>query len=97
MIGASTPPAVPTDVPPAQVARIWKASQEFEAMALGQLLAPMFATVDTANGAFGGGQAETMWQPMLVDAVAKQAAARGGLGLAPQVFAVMLRAQEGKR
>ena len=77
--------------------RLWHAAQDFEAMALGQLLSPMFATIDVAHSPFGGGEAEAMWQPMLVDAIAKQTAASGGLGLAPQVFTAMLRAQEGRR
>ena len=32
------------------------AAQDFEAMALGALLAPMFATVDSAHGPIGGGE-----------------------------------------
>ena len=46
-------------------ARIWKAAQEFEAMVLGQLVGPMFATVDTSKGAFGGGAAEEATQQRL--------------------------------
>ena len=63
-------------------------------MAIGQLLGPMFETVDTAHGAFGGGDAEAAWKPMLVDAIAKQVAARGELGFAGPVFQALLRAQE---
>ena len=95
MIGAAMP-AAPPDMPPAQTAKLWHAAQEFEAMALGELLAPMFQTIDVAHSPFGGGEAEAMWQPMLVDAIAKQTAAHGGFGLAPQVFAAMLHAQEGR-
>jgi peptidoglycan hydrolase FlgJ len=81
-------------LPPAKVAKIWQAAKDFEAMALGQFLAPMFDTVDTSHGAFGGGDAESAWQPMLVDAIGKQMAAHGGLGLAVPVFNAMLHAQE---
>ena len=81
----------------AQNAKIWKAAQDFEASAIGQFLAPMFDTVDTANGAFGGGSAEEAWKPMLVNAIGKQIAAHGGFGLAAPIFAALLRAQEGKR
>jgi len=87
-------PLPPSSLPPQQVAKLWKAAQDFEAMALGQLLAPMFNTVDTAHSVFGGGEAEATWRPMLVDAIGKQMAAQGGLGLAAPVFATMLRAQE---
>ncbi len=88
------PALPPSNLPPAQVIKLRQAAQEFEAMALGQLLAPMFNTVDTAHSWFGGGEAEATWKPMLVDAIAKQVAAHGGLGLAGPVFAAMLRAQE---
>ena len=72
----------------------WQAAQDFEAMALGQLLAPMFDTVDTAHSLFGGGEAEATLKPLLIDAIAKHIAAHGGLGLAAPVFASMLRTQE---
>ena len=71
-----------------------KAAQDFEAITIAQLLQPMFDTVDTAHGAFGGGDAEAAWKPMLVDAIAQQVAARGGLGFAGPVFDALLRAQE---
>jgi Rod binding domain-containing protein len=78
----------------ATTAALQNSAHAFEAMAIGQLLAPMFDTVDTAHCPFGGGDAEAAWKPMLVDAIAKQVAARGGLGLAGPVFRTLLRAQE---
>jgi len=78
----------------AQTTQLWQAARNFEAMALAELLRPMFETVDTAHSAFGGGEAEATWQPMLVDAVGKQMSAHGGIGLAVPVFNAMLRAQE---
>ena len=81
-------------LPPAQTAKLWQAARDFEAMAIGQLLQPMFDTVDTAHGAFGGGEAEAAWRPMLVDAIGKEMAAHGGIGLAVPVFNIMLRKQE---
>ena len=86
-------PAAST-LPPAQTAKLWQAARDFEAMAIGQLLQPMFDTVDTAHGAFGGGEAEAAWRPMLVDAIGKEMAAHGGIGLAVPVFNIMLRKQE---
>jgi Rod binding domain-containing protein len=71
-----------------------QSARDFEAMAIGQLLAPMFATVDTAHGLFGGGAAEEAWRPMLADAIARQFAAQGGLGLARPVYDALLRVQE---
>jgi flagellar protein FlgJ len=81
-------------LPPAQIAQLHKAAQDFEAMALGQMLALMFDTVDTAHGPFGGGSAEVAFKPMLVEAIAKQMAAHGGFGLAGPIFDALLRAQE---
>lgn len=54
----------------------------------------MFDTVDTAHGLFGGGDSEAAWKPLLVDAIARQVAARGGLGFAAPVFHALLHAQE---
>jgi peptidoglycan hydrolase FlgJ len=91
------PPLPASTLPPAQVSKLMQAAKDFEAMALGQLLAPMFETVDMSHSKFGGGEAEGTWRPMLVDAIGKQIAAHGGLGLAAPVFAAMLRAQEQKQ
>lgn len=92
----------PTNVPDAAmlaqpgVAKLWKAAKDFEAMALGQFLGPMFDTVDTSKGVLGGGSGEAMWKPMLTQEMARQVAAHGGLGLAVPVFNQMLRMQEQK-
>ncbi|MCW3475124.1 rod-binding protein [Limobrevibacterium gyesilva] len=97
MAGIVTTPQGPPDaVQLAQpgAAKAWKAAQDFEAMALGQLLAPIFDSVDTAHGPFGGGDGESAWQPMLTQEVAKHVAAHGGLGLAVPVFHQILRLQE---
>ena len=75
-------------------ARVWKTAQDFEAMVLGQLVAPMFATVETSKGVFGGGAAEEQWRPMLSQEIGKHVARGGGLGLAVPVYHQMLRAQE---
>ena len=70
------------------------AAQQFEAVALTELLQPMFDTVDSAGGLFGGGAGETAWRPMLVQAIAQQIAAHGGIGLAAPVLRTMLATQE---
>jgi Rod binding domain-containing protein len=88
------PSPIDTKLPPQQVARIQKASQDFEAMALGQMLAPMFETVDASKGPFGGGSGEQAWQPMMVNELGKQMAKSGGLGLARPIMEQMLRMQE---
>ncbi len=88
------PAAVASTLPPAQVARITRSAQEFEAMALTQLLAPIFDTVDSSKGMFGGGEAEAAWKPIMTAELAKHLAAHGGLGLARPVMQQMLRLQE---
>jgi len=90
------PPLVATSLPPAKVAQVWKTAQAFEAMALGQMLAPMFDTIDLSKSPFGGGAGEQAWKPMMTDALAKQVAQAGGLGIAGPVFAQMIRMQEAK-
>jgi flagellar protein FlgJ len=88
---AATPPH---RLPPAQVARIAQAARDFEAMALGQMLQPMFDAADTSKGLFGGGQGEAAFRPMLVNEIAKHMARHGGLGLARPVMTQMLRMRE---
>ena len=83
---------MPVAVP--QNARAWKAAQDFEAMALGELLKPMFDTVDLSRTPFGGGPGEEAWKPMLVTEMAKKLAAAGGLGLAGPIYQQILRMQE---
>lgn len=91
-------PTQPIDskLPPQQVARIQKSAQDFEAMALGQMLAPMFETVDASKGPFGGGSGEEAWKPMMVSELGKQVSKAGGLGLARPVMEQMLRMQEAR-
>jgi Rod binding domain-containing protein len=67
-------------------------AQDFEAQALGAMLQPIFATLPT-GGFFGGGAAEAQWRPMLVDAIARDLARSGGLGLAASVQREITRMQ----
>lgn len=93
------PPVTPHATPSPRVAAgasdasIAKAARDFEAMAISQFLQPMFETVKTGDGFFGGGAGEEAWRPMMVDQVAKQIAAHGGLGLAKPIEDAMRRAQ----
>lgn len=77
----------------ADPAKVAKAAQDFEAMAIGQLLQPMFDTVKTEKGLFGGGAGEEAWKSMLIQEFAKKIAAHGGLGLAKPIYDAMLRMQ----
>lgn len=88
------PAQIVTTLDPAEVTRITKAARDFEAMALGQLLAPMFQTVDGSKGPFGGGDGEAAWRPMLTQELARHMADHGGVGLARPVLLQLLRQQE---
>ncbi len=94
-VAAPTAPSAAELADP-NTAKVWKAARDFEAMALGALLKPMFETVDLSKGPMGGGDAESTWRPMLVDEIARGIAEKGGLGLAAPVFRQMLRMQEMK-
>lgn len=95
MIAIGSPP--PAELAKPENARAWKAAVDFEAMALGQLLAPIFDTVKSSEGLFGGGSAEQTWRPMLTQEVAKSVSKAGGLGLAVPVYRQMLLMQEQAR
>lgn len=88
----AAPAAGPTQAP--NIQKIQKAAQDFEAMAINQLLSPMFQTIDHAKTMFGGGDGEEQWRPMWVNALAKQMAANGGIGLAQPIMQQMLHMQE---
>jgi len=89
--------AVPRVTLPADDAKLHRAAEDFAAVALGEMLNPMFDTVDTAGGLFGGGAAEATFKPMMIAEIAKQIARSGGLGLAEPIYQQMLRMQEGRR
>jgi peptidoglycan hydrolase FlgJ len=63
-------------------------------MAIGEMLKPMFDTVDSSGGMFGGGAGEAAWRPMLVETISKQRAQHGGLGLADAIYQALMRRQE---
>ncbi|MFT8720415.1 rod-binding protein [Acetobacter sp.] len=77
--------------------KLWKAATDFESMTIGQMLQPMFDTVDTSKGFFGGGVGESSFKPMLTTEMSKQIENNGGLGLAPSLYHQMLKMQEGKK
>ncbi len=77
------------------VAQAQKVGKDFESMFVTQMLNYMFEGLDTENGVFGGGQAEAMFRPMLIEQYGKAIANHGsGLGIADQVSRVLLSQQE---
>ena len=73
--------------------RMRETAAAFEASFLAQMLKPMFEGLST-EAPFGGGEAEGTWRGFLVEQIAKQTVRAGGIGLADQVVAQMLKMQE---
>ena len=69
-----------------------EAAQAFEASFLSAMLQPMFEGLST-DAPFGGGEGEAMFKSFMTDAIAKQTAKRGGLGIADTVQREMLKLQ----
>ena len=72
---------------------VGEASEEFEAIFLSQMLAPMFETVDE-DPLFGGGPGESMYRSLLVQEYGEILAQTGGVGLADQLQQELIRLQE---
>ncbi len=83
------------DVRAASAEKTRATAKQFEAMFMTQMLNHMFTGLEQGDGVFGGGQAEAMFRPMLMEEYGKMIANRGnGIGLADQVSRVMLKQQE---
>lgn len=86
----------PPGAPPAATAKMRETAEQFEASFISQMLKPMFEGLKT-DGPFGGGDAEQTWRSFMIEAMAKQTVKAGGIGLADQVVAQMLKMQEQAR
>jgi len=85
----------PTATSAAELAKrgqIGKTAQAFEASFLTSMLQTMFKQVDTSPP-FSGGEGENMWKSFLAEAMAKDMAKRGGIGISRAVEREMLRMQ----
>ena len=71
-----------------------KLGLDFEAMCLSNLLSPMFDGIAT-DGPFGGGEGEASMRSFYVDAIAKNVAQRGGIGISDMMQKQLLKLQEG--
>ena len=79
----------------ADESRIRETAQQFEATFMAQMLRPMFEGLST-EAPFGGGHAEETWRGFMIDEMGKQISRAGGVGLADQVMAEMIRMQSGQ-
>ncbi len=84
-------------VPLAVQQKLHKTAEDFAAVALNELLKPMFDTVDNTKSMFSGGEAEQQFKPMIISEVSKQIARSGGLGITEPVYQQMLRLQEQRK
>jgi flagellar protein FlgJ len=83
----------PATAPRVVPERMRETAEAFEASFLAQMLKPMFDGLST-EAPFGGGEAESTWRGFLVEAMAKQTAKTGGVGLSDRIVSEMLRMQE---
>lgn len=98
MTTAGLPVAAPLTMPLAaapQNPAARKAAEEFEAVFVNELLSHMDQGPST-EGPFTGGQSESIYRSLFDDAVAKDLAKHGGIGIADNVYREILRMQEAK-
>ena len=86
-------PALPVSAAElAKRGQIKETAQKFEASFLSSMMQQMFEGVET-SAPFGGGEGEKMFKSVLTEAMAKQMAKAGGIGIAAQVQREMLKMQ----
>jgi len=73
--------------------RARKKGEEFEALFLSELLAPVFENLES-EGMFGAGHSEEIYRSLLVDEYGKAIAENGGIGVAEAVQREILKLQE---
>ena len=70
-----------------------RAAEEFEAVFIAQMMAPMFEGLET-DELFGGGAGEDIYRSVLVEEYGKSIARAGGIGLSDAIQREILRLQE---
>jgi Rod binding domain-containing protein len=92
LAGAPLPLVAGAGSAAAQTNRAARAADEFEAVFLNEMLAPMFEGLST-DGLGGGGAGEEMFRPMLIDQYAQAIQHAGGIGIADQIVRELTRMQ----
>jgi Rod binding domain-containing protein len=92
-LGAAAARATTGLKPGMSAAQARQAAEDFEAVFLSQMLAPMFEGLET-DDVFGAGPGEDIYRSMLVEEYGKSLARAGGFGLADAVQREILRLQE---
>jgi Rod binding domain-containing protein len=75
-----------------RLAQMRRAAEEFEAVFLAQMMAPMFEGIDT-DGLGGGGIGEETFRPMLIEQYAQALSQAGGVGIAGSIVRELMRLQ----
>ena len=75
---------------PDEVRRV---AEEFEAIFIAEMMAPMFDGIET-DGLGGGGMGEQMFRPMLIERYAEALSRSGGVGIADSIVRELMRMQE---
>lgn len=88
----TAPPAATSAAELAKRGAIKDTAKKFEASFLSVMLQQMFDGVDTP-APFGGGPGEAMFKSFMTEAMAKQMANAGGVGIADTVGREMLKLQ----
>ncbi len=70
-----------------------KAAKDFEGVFLSEMMGAMFEGIKT-DGPFGGGAGEGMMRSLMIDEYSKSIAARGGIGIADNVYRELVHIQE---
>jgi Rod binding domain-containing protein len=91
-IDATPAPAAATAAELARRGQIHQTARNFESTFLTSVLQTMFQSLSTTPP-FGGGPGEDMWKSFLAEAMAKDMARRGGVGVANAVEREMLKLQ----
>lgn len=92
---AALPSPAAAQADPAQAykrQKVRETAEAFEAQFLSVMLQPMFEGLDP-NGPFGGGAGEQMFRSVMTEAIGKQMARTGGVGVADVVQREMLKLQ----
>lgn len=76
----------------ARNAELRRVAEEFEAIFLAQMMAPMFDGLET-DGLGGGGMGEEIFRPMLIEQYAEALVRAGGVGIADAVTRELMRLQ----
>jgi len=71
-----------------------KLGLDFESMVLSQLISPMFEGLST-DGPFGGGEGEEAMKSFYIDAIGKEMAKHGGVGISAMMQKELLKLQGG--